>query len=259
MNQPYVRVLGSADWHVTKNNDHSCYTLSDKALIDACPSVVMQLLNNDIEPSEVPVIFFTHLHADHYMGLAALLHNRRVCNFSLKGLTIVGPKATLRAAYERAMDYVFCEEPGFFDDPEKLPELVELEGRGTIRVGDWEVEYTDSLHAVPGLCYRFTDVETGHVACFSGDTDYRPVYAELFREADLLFYECSYGAGPLTGGGINNHSSAEEAVCACREANVRRLMLTHTYEPKRAAALEVARAGLSIPVEWAMPGKVFEF
>ena len=37
MNQPFLRVLGSADWRPSKNNDNSCYTISDQILIDACP------------------------------------------------------------------------------------------------------------------------------------------------------------------------------------------------------------------------------
>ena len=27
MTQSYIRVLGSADWHQTAYNDHSCYTI----------------------------------------------------------------------------------------------------------------------------------------------------------------------------------------------------------------------------------------
>ena len=42
MKQSFIRVLGSADWHQTAYNDHSCYTICDKILIDACPSVITQ-------------------------------------------------------------------------------------------------------------------------------------------------------------------------------------------------------------------------
>ena len=45
----------------------------------------------------------------------------------------------------------------------------------------------------------------------------------------------------------------------CREADARRLMLTHTYEPKREAALEEARKRVGVPVEWAMPYHTFDF
>lgn len=50
MKQSFIRVLGSADWHQTAYNDHSCYTICDKILIDACPSVITQLLEHDVDP-----------------------------------------------------------------------------------------------------------------------------------------------------------------------------------------------------------------
>ena len=43
----------------------------------------------------------------------------------------------------------------------------------------------------------------------------------------------------------------------CR--NSRRLILTHTYEPKRTGAIEEAKKRLAIPVEWAMPETVIEY
>ena len=69
-----LRILGSADWHVTAHNDNSCYLIDDCALIDACSTSIMQMLNAGIDPLNVNTIFFTHLHADHCLGLAPILH-----------------------------------------------------------------------------------------------------------------------------------------------------------------------------------------
>jgi len=43
MSRPFIRVLGSADWHHAKRNDPSCYTVSDRILADACSNVVKNL------------------------------------------------------------------------------------------------------------------------------------------------------------------------------------------------------------------------
>ena len=91
MNEPFVRVLGTADWHQTTHNDHSCYTVSDRILIDACPSVVTQLQEAGVEPLDVRLVLMTHMHCDHYMGLAPLMHYWRVCRQTdLSGLTMPG-------------------------------------------------------------------------------------------------------------------------------------------------------------------------
>ena len=39
---------------------------------------------------------------------------------------------------------------------------------------------------------------------------------------------------------------------------MKKLLLTHTFEPKRESALEYATANLEIPVEWAVPYHTFE-
>ena len=61
MQQSYIRVLGSADWHQTAYNDHSCYTVNGgEILIDACPSVVTSMLEHDEDPANIKYLLFTH-------------------------------------------------------------------------------------------------------------------------------------------------------------------------------------------------------
>ena len=260
MTQPFVRVLGSADWHPTKNNDHSCYTLCDKILIDACPSAMMAMLNQDVDPIQVSTICFTHMHADHYMGLPALLLHWRVRTASLGGLTIVGPKATVRASVERAMHFVFHDSKDVRAEIAEFPNIVELEGDSVYETDEFTIAAMDSDHAVPGLCYHITHKASGKSVGFTGDTRYLPAFETFFKDADMLLHECSFGAGPInpaSNAGCR-HASAQEAVLVCKPANVKKLLLTHTYEPNREAALAEAKAHLDIPVEWAVPYHTFE-
>lgn len=259
MNKPFVRVLGSADWRPTAGNDHSCYTLSDTALIDCCAGVITHLLGRDVDPTQMHYVFFTHMHADHYMGLGPLLHYWRVRFASLENLTLIGPKAYLRSAYGHARTYAFHDSPDLYAEIKQDANLVELEGNCSFDFEGWHADVMDSVHAVPGLCYRFTHNATGRSVGFTGDTQYQPAFAQFFKNVDLLLHECSFGGGPLPEfNKVCGHSSAIEAVRVCREAEVKRMLLTHTYEPNRGAALRVAYESLNIPVEWAMPGKVFE-
>ena len=111
MNEPFVRVLGSADWHQTAHNDHSCYTVSDRILIDACPSVVTQLQEAGVDPLDVHLVLVTHMHCDHYMGLAPLMHYWRVCRQTdLSGLTIAGPRETVQDYVDFTLRFVFRDK-----------------------------------------------------------------------------------------------------------------------------------------------------
>ncbi len=261
MDKTYVRVLGTADWHQTAFNDHSCYTVSDDILIDACPSVVTHLLEREVDPADIPVICFTHMHADHYMGLAPwLLYWRVVKGGDLSGLTILGPADTVEEYVWRALRFVF-EDGGTVEQIlKKLPRIVGLKGVGSFELPDYEVRYMDADHAVPALSYRVVHRESGRSVGISGDTRYLAGFGEFFRDADLLLYEASYGGHSLDRNNeICRHSNALDAARVADEAQVKHLLLTHTYEPKREQAVEAARAATSIPAEWAMPGQCFAF
>ena len=259
MNQNYIRVLGSADWHATGNNDHSCYTIDDQILIDACPSLVVSLQAYGVDPVDIPVVCFTHMHIDHCLGLPPLLHYWRVCKkSSLDGLTIIGPKANVREMVMRAMHFVFE------DQPEKclnsMPKIIEAEGDMQINIQGYQIQVMNSDHAIPGLCYRITNTESKHVIGLTGDTAYLPAFPQFFADVDLLVHEASYGGVSAESlQNIPRHSGAPEAVRVCNEANVKSLLLTHTYEPKRTSAMEAACSQLKIPVKWAMPYERFPY
>lgn len=259
--KPFVRVLGSADWLQTPGNDGSCYSLSDRILIDTGSAAGLTLINEGIDPVNLSTICFTHMHADHCIGLLQLLLYWRIKRGSLSDLTIAGPAPSVRMQVYRAFEYVFHDSHDITQEAPGMPRILELHGGEGLETPEYRVETIDADHACPGLCYRFTHKETGHVACFSGDTQYREAFGPFFRDADLLVHEASGGAGPINpeGNRISRHSSAHEAVRVARESGAKRMLLTHTYEPRREAALAAARGLISIPVDWAMPCHVFEF
>lgn len=258
MNKNFIHVLGSADWHQTKHNDHSCYTIDHRLLIDCCPSIVTHLQECGVDPVDIPVVCFTHMHCDHFMGLAPLLQYWRVCRQGdLSGLTIVGPKANIREVVNRTLYFIFGN--GIAERITAMPQVIELEGDAQLDLPQYSISVMNSDHPVPGLCYRITDKTTGHVIGLTGDTAYIASFGSFFHNVDLLVHEASYGAVPADAVNRSRHSGAHEAVRVCRESGAKRLLLTHAYEPKREAALAVAKEHLGIPVEWAVPNNDFAF
>lgn len=259
MDNSYIRVLGSADWHQTAYNDHSCYTVCDQILVDACPSVVTQLLEHGVDPLSIHTVCLTHLHCDHYMGLAPLLHYWRVCrNTKLGDLTIIGPKATVRKFVMKTLDFLF--DTDLDRCVTEMPKIVEVGEGDTVDLPGFHIEVLDGDHPVPDVCYRMTDLATGHVIGFTGDTRYLTTFGAFFHDVNMLVHEASYG-GTLLEDEVNTskHSSAVEAVRVCKESGAKSLLLSHTYEPKRVAALRVAYRGLDIPVQWAVPHHTYPF
>ena len=260
MNEPFVRVLGSADWHQTAHNDHSCYTVSDRILIDACPSVVTQLQEAGVDPLDVHLVLVTHMHCDHYMGLAPLMHYWRVCRQTdLSGLTIAGPRETVQDYVDFTLRFVFRDKLDACVT--RMPRILPLGEGDTLHHAGYAVHVHEADHAVPARSYRLVHEESGRSVGFTGDTRYQHSLPGFFRDVDLLLHEVSLGAGPVDP--VHNagcrHSSAQEAVRVCRESGARRLLLTHCYEGKRQTALDEARRLLDRSVDWAMPGSVFPF
>ena len=260
MNEPFVRVLGSADWHQTAHNDHSCYTVSDRILIDACPSVVTQLQEAGVDPLDVHLVLVTHMHCDHYMGLAPLMHYWRVCRQTdLSGLTIAGPRETVQDYVDFTLRFVFRDELDACVT--RMPRILPLGEGDTLHHEGYAVHVHEADHAVPARSYRLVHEESGRSVGFTGDTRYQQSLPGFFRDVDLLLHEVSLGAGPVDP--VHNagcrHSSAQEAVRVCRESGARRLLLTHCYEGKRQTALDEARRLMDRSVDWAMPGSVFPF
>ena len=260
MNEPFVRVLGSADWHQTAHNDHSCYTVSDRILIDACPSVVTQLQEAGVDPLDVHLVLVTHMHCDHYMGLAPLMHYWRVSRQTdLSGLTIAGPRETVQDYVDFTLRFVFRDKLDACVT--RMPRILPLGEGDTLHHAGYAVHVHEADHAVPARSYRLVHEESGRSVGFTGDTRYQQSLPGFFRDVDLLLHEVSLGAGPVDP--VHNagcrHSSAQEAVRVCRESGARRLLLTHCYEGKRQTALDEARRLLDRSVDWAMPGSVFSF
>ena len=77
---------------------------------------------------------------------------------------------------------------------------------------------------------------------FTGDTAYDPSLPALFRDADLLIHEASYGARSASDDNASLHSGAPDAARVAREAGVKRLALIHCPRPQQAEALAAARA-----------------
>lgn len=256
----YLRVLGSSNWCPTPGCDSSSYTVSDKMMIDTGWYSVPNMLNIGLEPLEMPLVLFTHMHADHAMALPQLLLYWRVHNGgNLCPLTLAGPKEMLRDTYLKAFSYAF------YDAPDAKPEfgeptLLELSGGDSFEYRGMKIETMSSLHAVPGLVYRITDPASGHVLCLSGDTAYQSGYDAFFGGCDLLLHEASMGRGPVSpeANAHCKHSSAYEAALVAKEAGAKRLVLTHAPLPNREPALQQAKELLDIPVDWAEPYKIFD-
>ncbi|MBQ0126140.1 MAG: ribonuclease Z [Clostridiales bacterium] len=238
-----VLCLGSMDCFPQKNNDSSSYLINGHILVDTSYSTVKNLLDAGIDPLCVDTVVFTHLHFDHYAGLAGLLYY-----IYFHGTKPLDDRITLISAPECFDEIVNNAIEYFRYSDIKLsvcarerigtPRLVKLNTRGEIDIGDVKLKFIPSEHPVEGRCYVFENA-SGRSIGFSGDTSYRAELDEFFMDVDCLFYEASYGTKDVERGNVNGHCSAHDCGRVAAAAKVKKLAIVHSRHD-RAALVECA-------------------
>jgi ribonuclease Z len=237
----------------------------DRLLFDCGEGTQRQLLRSGVGLVELPEIFITHYHADHYLGLPGLLKT-----FALRGreapLTIYGPSG-LRELVD-ALRRIF----GWLSYPLVLEEL---DPGDALERGDHRIVAFSAHHRVPANGYAIIEDERpgrfdvdaalalgipegplwgrlqrgesvdlpdgrsigpehvlgvprpGRRVVFTGDTEPARSVLEAAYEADLLVHEATFGSEESERAQETGHTTAAGAAELARLAGVRLLALTH--------------------------------
>jgi ribonuclease Z len=231
----------------------------DRILFDCGEGTQQQLLRS-IGLPELDVVFLTHYHLDHWLGIIGILKT-----FDLRGrerpLTVYGPpglRALLdamrpawgRVTYPLSLEELDPHEEVAFDGYTIAPFPVEHRVRAygyafaeDDRPGRFDAETATRLGVTPGPDFgRLQAGETvggvtpdqvlgeprrGRRIVYSGDT--APCQAtEVFaHEADLLVHESTFLDDELARARETGHSTARQAAEVASAAGVKLLALTH--------------------------------
>jgi ribonuclease Z len=231
----------------------------DRILFDCGEGTQQQLLRSVGLP-ELDVVFITHYHLDHWLGIIGILKT-----FDLRGrerpLTVYGPpglRALLdamrpawgRVTYPLSLEELDPHEEVAFDGYTIAPFPVEHRVRAygyafaeDDRPGRFDAETATRLGVTPGPDFgRLQAGETvngvtpgqvlgeprrGRRIVYSGDT--APCQAtEVFaHEADLLVHEATFLDDELARARETGHSTARQAAEVASAAGVKLLALTH--------------------------------
>ncbi len=248
----------------------------------------------------VDAAFFTHFHADHYLGIIGFLRTLGMGGRT-ESLTLSGPQPARRVlddaihlGVERLAFPVDIQElrggeslqrSGYCVRAVKVDHRVNALGyviEEDVRPGRFDPDAARALGVAPGP--DFGRLQKGQaVKAMSGDEvkpeqvmgaarpgrkvvisgDTRPCAAliEASKNADLLIHEATFSDEEQTRAIETRHSTAREAARVAREANVKRLVLTHLssrHDVDPRPLFEQARQEFSGPLEIAFDGLVVE-
>jgi ribonuclease Z len=243
-----LTVLGSGSPEAHVRRASSGYLLelgSDRILFDCGGGVFDNLLRAGHRPGDITHIFLTHLHSDHMMDYARLVH--AAWDEGAPQIRVFGPRPIrqitegyfsqagvlshdLRARTELPQSQaVWISRGGTLPRPWPAPEVTEIGDGFVLDAGAWQLTACAVPHAQPFLvCLAFAVTEGPRRFVYSGDSGLCPGLSDLARGADLLLHWC-YRLGE------DEVHDALKALCPtpaeiarmARAAGVKRLLLTH--------------------------------
>ena len=261
----------------------------ERILVDCGEGTQRQLLRSSVGLVELPEIFLTHYHADHYLGLPGMLKT-----FALRGrevpLTVYGPPGLndlfgiLRRVFGRlsyeltlvelqpgesvaredyrieafavehglsANGYALVEEarPGRFD-LEEAKRLGVPEGPLFGRLqGGEPVELPGGTAVKPGQVLG--PARPGRKVVLAGDTRAAGSVLEASKDADVLVHEATFSVEERVRAEETLHATATSAAELALAAGVRLLALTHLSN--RYFGPEILREARAVFLETVVP------
>jgi ribonuclease Z len=263
-----VVFLGTAGSMPTARRNPSATLLrrgGERLLFDCGEGTQRQLLRSDVGLVDLEEIFFTHYHADHFLGLPGMLKT-----FALRGrelpLTLYGPRGldALLATLQRVIGRLGFEvgvvevEPdaALGRDGYELRTFPVRHGRDAIgwalvehaRPGRFDVEAADELGVPAGRergalqagetvtladgrvvepAQVLGETRPGRTVVLTGDTAPSDHVVAAAFGADLLVHEATFCEDEAERALETEHSTAREAARVALDAGVRLLALTH--------------------------------
>lgn len=203
-----------------------------RVLLDAGAPLLPHMHRLGIDPSGIEVLFLTHLHGDHTLGLPPFMLHRALVD--QRPLAIVGPE-------------------GVEDHLERLFEIswgAEWRGGPDFRTRS-QVSYREAgaEGEVAGVRYRTVKLDHGSRGCtgyrlefggrllaYAGDTEMTPPLETLVEGADVVVTEATGPGDPLS------HTSWEQAEALAARHPGTRFFFNHVY----AGTLTGAAADLEV-------------
>lgn len=187
--------LGSSNAFASEGRYWSSFIIDQKYIFDAPPTLLPHLKRLGVSLPDIEVIFITHFHGDHFVGLPFLLLEYVYMTQRTKDLYIVGP-----AGVEEWMeDFADRCYPGIVREAGYHRRYVEAQPCTEQQVGPLTFKAVPMNHvseSLEALGYR---VRTGgKTVAYTGDTMFCEEIFTLAEGADVLVLDCTYteGSGP---------------------------------------------------------------
>lgn len=243
-----LHVLGSGSPEPYARRASSGYLVelgATKIMLDCGGGAVSRLLEAGFAPDEVDYLFLSHLHSDHMLDYARLIHaawdmsGKRIRVFGPPPLSLIhqrlfGPDGAFAFDLAARTDFAPSQEVwrargGVVPRPWPAPEINEVVPGFVHDGGEWQLSSCEVPHAQPHLaCMAFRIEANGRSLVYSGDAGLCSGMEKLAREADLLIHWCYRADGQHVHPALDALSPTPSDIASfAKRVGVKRLRITH--------------------------------
>ncbi len=221
----HVTIIGSGTGVPSLDRCSPCLLVETETaafLLDSGPGSLRQLLKAGKNILDIDALAYSHFHIDHTADLVPFVFASKYAPGlnRTQDLTIIGSPGIRDLFHNLAAVYGTWALPEFFD-------INWIESNaGSINFKGITIKTAPMNHTDASIAYRIED-PSGKSMVYSGDTDYCDEIIALAHNADLLVLECSFPDDMKRDG----HLTPKIAGSIAREAQCRKLVLTHFYPP----------------------------
>jgi ribonuclease BN (tRNA processing enzyme) len=185
--------LGSGNAFASQGRYWSSFLVDGAYQFDAPPTLLPHLKQVGVDLSGIEVVFLTHHHADHFIGLPFLMLEYVYMTRRTEDLYIVGPpgvEAWMEDFANRCYPEITSRDAGYRRVYVDAKAHAEQEaGRVTFR----SVPMNHVKGAMDAFGYQVRI--NGKTVAYTGDTMFCEEVFELADGADVLVVDCTYGEG----------------------------------------------------------------
>ncbi len=221
-----ITILGSGTC-VPSLRRTSCSVLIEtggkKLLFDSGAGVMRRLLEAGETIFDIDFIFYSHFHPDHTGELVPFFFATKYPTEKQRQTLLT---ITAGRGFKRFYDDLKAVYGHWIELEEGLLNIAELD----IQIADRRIYKAFTVLSIPvvhnpeSIAYRIISLQ-GKSVVYSGDTDFSENLIMLSQDADLLICESAFPDEQKTPG----HLTPSLAGAIAKQANVRKLVLTHLY------------------------------
>lgn len=184
--------LGSGNAFAAGGRYWSSFLTNGRYLFDAPPTLLPHLKQLEAPLTDIEVIFLSHFHGDHFMGLPFLFLEYIYLTERKDDLFIVGPPGVEKKIEEFARQCYpeVTREAGY------RRRYVEAQPGGDQYVNEISFRAFPMNHVVDRLkCFGYRVHVGDKTVAYTGDTMFCEEIFELAEGADVLVLDCTYSEG----------------------------------------------------------------